>query len=58
LRAYPDAVVNGQIDSVVPRSDQAPGDEARFAAYIRLDETSLDLLPHMTGRVEVRTDTE
>jgi multidrug resistance efflux pump len=58
LRAYPDTVVTGQIDSVIPQSEQAPGDEARFAAYIRLDETSLDLLPGMTGRVEVWTDTE
>jgi len=58
LRAYPDTVVDGQIDSVVPRSGQAQGDEARFAAYIRLEETSLALLPGMTGRVEVQTDTE
>lgn len=56
LRAYPDTVVNGQIDSVVPQSGQAQGDEARFAAYIRLEETSLELLPGMTGRVEVKTD--
>ena len=58
LRAYPDTVVTGQIDSVIPQSEQAPGDEARFAAYIRLDETSLDLLPGMTGRVEVHTEAE
>jgi HlyD family secretion protein len=58
LRAYPDTVVTGQIDSVIPQSEQAQGDEARFAAHIRLDETSLDLLPGMTGRVEVWTDTE
>jgi multidrug efflux pump subunit AcrA (membrane-fusion protein) len=58
LRAYPDTVVNGKIDSVVPQSGQAQGDEARFAAYIRLEETSLDLLPGMTGRVEVRTEPE
>jgi HlyD family secretion protein len=57
LRAYPDTVVNGQIDSVIPQSGQAQGDEARFVAYIRLEETSLALLPGMTGRVEVRTDT-
>ncbi len=58
LRAYPDTVLTGQIDSVIPQSEGAPGDEARFAAYIRLDETSLDLLPGMTGRVEVQTSTE
>jgi multidrug efflux pump subunit AcrA (membrane-fusion protein) len=57
LRAYPDTVIAGHIDSVIPQSERSPGDEARFAAYIRLDETPVDLLPGMTGRVEVHADT-
>ena len=32
--------------------------DARFVAYIRLDESELDLLPGMTGRVEVVTEEE
>jgi HlyD family secretion protein len=55
LRAYPDTVLTGQVDSVIPQEQTAGGD-ARFAAYIRLDETDLDLLPEMTGRVEVITE--
>ena len=57
LRAYPDTVVTGWVDSVIPQAQGAPGTQARFAAYIRLDETPLELLPGMTGRVEVHTDT-
>jgi multidrug resistance efflux pump len=57
LRAYPDTVLGGQVDSMIPQ-EQVAGAEARFAAYIRLDETDLDLLPGMTGRVEVVTEEE
>jgi multidrug resistance efflux pump len=57
LRAYPDTVLTGQVDSVIPQ-EQVAGAEARFAAYIRPDETELDLLPGMTGRVEVVTEEE
>ena len=57
LRTYPDTVLTGRVDSVIPQ-EQGASAEARFAAYIRLDETDLDLLPEMTGRVEVVTETE
>lgn len=56
LRSYPDTTLSGEVESIVPQSESAGGTEARFAAYIRLDETELDLLPGMTGRVEVTTD--
>jgi len=56
LRTYPDTTLGGEVESIVPQSQSTGGTEARFAAYIRLDETDLDLLPGMTGRVEVTTD--
>jgi multidrug resistance efflux pump len=57
LRAYPDTVLEGHIESVVPRDEVAAAEDARFVAHIRLDDTDLDLLPGMTGRVEVIADT-
>ena len=65
LRTYPDTVLAGVVDSVIPQSERTTDADARFAAYIRLahetqpeDETDLDLLPGMTGRVEVITEQE
>jgi multidrug resistance efflux pump len=55
LRAYPDVVLGGTVDVVLPKLDRAADTDARFVAYIRLDESALDLLPGMTGRVEVVT---
>lgn len=53
LRAYPDVVLGGRVDSVIPQQGQTTNADARFEAYISLDENDLDLLPGMTGRVEV-----
>ena len=65
LRTYPDTVLAGVVDSVIPQSERTTDADARFAAYVRLthetqteDETDLDLLPGMTGRVEVITEQE
>jgi multidrug resistance efflux pump len=55
LRAYPDVVLSGTVYVVLPKMDRASASDARFVAHIRLDETDLDLLPGMTGRVEVVT---
>lgn len=55
LRAYPDQVVAGTVEVILPKLERASDADARFVAYIRLDETALDLLPGMTGRVEVIT---
>lgn len=55
LRTYPDVVLPGTVDVVLPKMDRATDADARFVAYIRLDESELDLLPGMTGRVEVTT---
>jgi len=53
LRAYPDVALSGQVEALRPQLDRKTDSEARFAAYIRLDENTLSLLPGMTGRVEI-----
>ena len=55
LRAYPDVVLGGTVDVVLPQTERTADADARFVAYIRPDESDLDLLPGMTGRVEVIT---
>ena len=55
LRAYPDVVLAGTVDVILPQAERTTDTDARFVAYIRPDETELDLLPEMTGRVEVLT---
>jgi multidrug efflux pump subunit AcrA (membrane-fusion protein) len=58
LRAYPDTVLGGQVDTVVPETERSTDADARFKAYIRLDRSELDLLPGMTGRVEITAEGE
>jgi multidrug efflux pump subunit AcrA (membrane-fusion protein) len=56
LRTFPDVVLTGRVETVVPQMDRQADSDARFTAYIRLDENELDLLPGMTGRVEIVTE--
>ena len=56
LRIYPDTVVTGQVEVVLPQLERKTDADAHFAAYIRLGATELDLLPGMTGRVEIVTE--
>jgi multidrug resistance efflux pump len=55
LRTYPDVTLTGTVDVVLPQIERASDSEARFVAYIRLEASELDLLPGMTGRVQVST---
>lgn len=55
LRAYPDVVLSGTVHVVLPQTERTADADARFVAYIQPDESDLDLLPGMTGRVEVIT---
>jgi len=55
LRTYPDAVVTGVVKVVIPNANRKTDADARFVAYIRVDSSDLDLLPGMTGRVEIVT---
>jgi multidrug efflux pump subunit AcrA (membrane-fusion protein) len=58
LRTYPDDTVTGQVAAIVPQTERQSDSEARFVAIIRLDGSELDLLPGMTGRVEIVTGDE
>jgi multidrug resistance efflux pump len=55
LRTYPDVVLAGTVDVVLPQTERSSDSDARFVAYIRLEASELDLLPGMTGRVQVST---
>lgn len=56
LRTYPDTVLKGRVEVIVPNQERKTDADARFTAYIRLDPSDLDLLPGMTGRVEIVTE--
>ena len=53
LRTYPETVIAGTVAVIVPNEGRQTDADARFTAYIRLDPNQLDLLPGMTGRVEI-----
>lgn len=55
LRTYPDQVVTGVVEVIIPNAGRRADTEARFVAYIRVDQSELDLLPGMSGRVEILT---
>ncbi|MBN1935267.1 MAG: efflux RND transporter periplasmic adaptor subunit [Anaerolineae bacterium] len=56
LRTYPDTVVSGTVEVIIPNENRKTDSDARFTAYIRLDPGELNLLPGMTGRVEIVTE--
>lgn len=56
LRTYPDTVITGTVKVIIPNEDRKTDSDARFTAYIRLEESELNLLPGMTGRVEIVTE--
>jgi multidrug resistance efflux pump len=58
LRTYPDVTLTGHVEIVLPQLQRQTDTAARFAAYLRLDAASVDLLPGMTGRVEIMTEEE
>lgn len=55
LRTYPETVITGLVDVIIPNGQRQTDADARFTAYIHLDPSELDLLPGMTGRVEIIT---
>ena len=57
LRFYPETLIEGQVDMLVPAVDGRAG--GRFRAYLRLTDTAgLELLPGMTGRAEITVGDE
>ncbi|MFN2142044.1 MAG: HlyD family secretion protein [Candidatus Promineifilaceae bacterium] len=53
LKAYPNDTVDGRVLRVAPVAEGTVGDAATFTVIIDLGESELDLLPGMTGRVEI-----
>jgi multidrug efflux pump subunit AcrA (membrane-fusion protein) len=56
LKAYPNDPLDGRILRVVPVAGGTIGDAATFTVIIELDRGDGDLLPGMTGRVEISSD--
>jgi HlyD family secretion protein len=56
LKAYPNEALNGRVLRVAPVAEGDIGDAATFTVIIDLQESSLPLLPGMTGRVEIRSE--
>jgi multidrug resistance efflux pump len=58
LKAYPNDTVDGRVLRIAPVAEGTVGDAATFSVIIDLDGTDLDLLPGMTGRVEIVSNEE
>ena len=58
LKSFPSEPIVGTVLRVVPKASGTVGDAATFTAVILLDSTELELLPGMTGRVEIVRDAE
>ena len=56
LKAYPNNPLDGRILRVAPIAQGNIGDAATFTVVITLDAGDRDLLPGMTGRVEISSD--
>jgi multidrug resistance efflux pump len=56
LKAYPNDDVDGRVARVAPLAEGTIGDAATFTVIIDLEGTALDLLPGMTGRVEIKSE--
>jgi hypothetical protein len=54
FKAYPDQPVQGVVSRIAPQAGPEPlGDAATFPVIISLNETDLELLIGMTGRIEI-----
>ncbi len=56
LKSYPNDALEGQVLRVAPVAQGTLGDAATFTVIITLAPTDLDLLPGMTGRVEISSN--
>ena len=53
LKAYPNDSINGRVERIIPLAEGNIGDAATFTVVVALGDSDLDLLPGMTGRVEI-----
>ncbi|MBN1953802.1 MAG: HlyD family efflux transporter periplasmic adaptor subunit [Anaerolineae bacterium] len=57
LRAYASTPLEGMVEALVPQEGRDVAD-SRFVVHVRLAPTELNLLPGLTGRVEIVTGEE
>ncbi len=55
LRTFPEALLEGTVEAIVPQVEEAVETDARFTIRVLLAPTDLRLLPGLTGRVEIFT---
>ena len=58
LKAYPDDPLTARIARIAPQAAGMVGDAAAFPVILTLDPTEFELLPGMTGRVEIESRSE
>lgn len=55
LRTFSETPLEGTVEAIIPQTQTQSTTDARFSVRIRLDSTDLNLLPGLTGRVEIFT---
>ena len=58
LKSYPSQMVDGQVTYIAPQASGQVGDAATFTVVIDISGADLALLPGMTGRAEIRRETD
>jgi multidrug resistance efflux pump len=58
LKAYSDDPLDARIVRIMPQAAGMVGDAASFPVVLELDPTEFELLPGMTGRVEIESRSE
>jgi multidrug efflux pump subunit AcrA (membrane-fusion protein) len=58
LKTYSGEAIEGEVAFVVPQASGQVGDAATFTVVISIGATELELLPGMTGRVEIQREAE
>ncbi len=58
LRTYPEDIIQGVVEAIVPQAEAQQANDARFTVHIRLTSNALYVLPGMTGRAEIFTQRE
>ena len=58
LKAYPDDPLTARVVRIAPQASGLVGDAAAFPVILTLDPTEFELLPGMTGRVEIESQSD
>jgi multidrug resistance efflux pump len=58
LKSYSGEAIEGEVAFIIPQASGQVGDAATFTVVINIGVTELELLPGMTGRVEIQREAE